>query len=260
MGKIPASIDMEIDMKKKKPFVVLATPAYGGQCYVTYALSCQQWASYNERAGNKWHTLYIFNEALIQRGRNKLVYDFLTIPGATHLFFVDADISFNVPDYVKMLEADKDVVIGAYPKKRIRWDLVRDAALRGKQNLALHANEYVVDFVDGKHLEGEISMDKVFEVEHGGTGCMLIKREVFEKLEPHLGKYRNSWAKEDKEYHINYFDVQVDPKNDLLLSEDYYFCQKVREHGMKIWCAPWVELGHTGTHQFKGCFVDPDYL
>jgi len=37
-----------------------------------------------------------------------------------------------------------------------------------------------------------------------------------------------------------------------LLSEDYYFCHKAREAGLKVWAAPWVQLGHFGNYLFEG--------
>lgn len=36
------------------------------------------------------------------------------------------------------------------------------------------------------------------------------------------------------------------------LSEDYYFCQKLRQAGMHIYLAPWVELGHNGFYRYGG--------
>lgn len=43
-----------------------------------------------------------------------------------------------------------------------------------------------------------------------------------------------------KEYHKRY------------LSEDYYFCRAVRDIGLKVWLAPWVELQHMGSFSFGG--------
>lgn len=40
------------------------------------------------------------------------------------------------------------------------------------------------------------------------------------------------------------------------VSEDYSFCHRVREAGMKIWLCPWMELTHTGGHKFTSRLVD----
>jgi hypothetical protein len=40
------------------------------------------------------------------------------------------------------------------------------------------------------------------------------------------------------------------------ISEDYAFCRRVREAGMKVWLCPWMELTHTGTQRFTSRLAD----
>lgn len=40
------------------------------------------------------------------------------------------------------------------------------------------------------------------------------------------------------------------------LSEDYMFCQWVRNAGMKVWLCPWMELKHVGSYVFGGSLID----
>ena len=40
------------------------------------------------------------------------------------------------------------------------------------------------------------------------------------------------------------------------LSEDYMFCQWVRNAGMKLWLCPWMKLQHVGSYVFGGSLVD----
>jgi hypothetical protein len=40
------------------------------------------------------------------------------------------------------------------------------------------------------------------------------------------------------------------------LSEDYMFCQWVRNAGMKVWLCPWMQLQHVGMYVFGGSLVD----
>jgi len=40
------------------------------------------------------------------------------------------------------------------------------------------------------------------------------------------------------------------------LSEDYMFCQWVRDAGMKVWLCPWMQLQHVGMYVFGGSLVD----
>jgi hypothetical protein len=40
------------------------------------------------------------------------------------------------------------------------------------------------------------------------------------------------------------------------LSEDYMFCQWVRNIGLKVWLLPWIQLQHIGTYTFGGSLAD----
>jgi hypothetical protein len=73
---------------------------------------------------------YMMNESLITRARNGMAYDFMQ-SDATHLMFIDADITFDPKDIVRMIDADKDIICGLYPKKEINWQLISDAVKRG---------------------------------------------------------------------------------------------------------------------------------
>jgi len=45
-------------------------------------------------------------------------------------------------------------------------------------------------------------------------------------------------------------------KSKRYLSEDYWFCQKIQELGMKTWFCPWMKMQHVGTYIFGGSLAD----
>jgi hypothetical protein len=45
-------------------------------------------------------------------------------------------------------------------------------------------------------------------------------------------------------------------RSNRYLSEDYWFCQKVNELGLKTWICPWMALNHTGTMTYGGSLAD----
>jgi hypothetical protein len=45
-------------------------------------------------------------------------------------------------------------------------------------------------------------------------------------------------------------------KSKRYLSEDYWFCQKIQELGMKTWFCPWMVMQHVGTYIFGGSLAD----
>lgn len=59
--------------------------------------------------------------------------------------------------------------------------------------------------------------------------------------------------------HEEIYNFVTDPNKTVVreyskryLSEDYMFCQWVRNMGMKVWLCPWMSLNHTGTYTFGG--------
>ena len=54
-----------------------------------------------------------------------------------------------------------------------------------------------------------------------------------------------------------FFFTRNDP-NETQMSEDVAFCWLCRKHGIPIFIAPWVKLGHMGTYTFRGTPVIVD--
>lgn len=247
-----------------KPHIFIATPMYGGQCTGFYAQSIVSIPGMANAFGADISFNFMFNESLIQRARNMMVHQFMKKTECTHLMFIDSDIKFNAQDIFTMLRADKDVICGLYPKKEINWWGVDRAVKLGLpvEQWKNYTGAMVVNLVDYKP-EVSVRMDLPLEIYAGGTGFMLIKRKVFEKLAKKVKHYTNDvndlsgQIKADKI--MEYFPVMIEPETGRLLSEDYGFCRLVRKAGMGVWAAPWVNLGHYGTYLFEGGLMpDPN--
>ena len=163
-----------------KAHIFIATPMYGGMTTGYYTQSLVNTVGVMRQNNIDLSFSCMFNESLIQRGRNALAHGFLEKEDATHLMFIDADIRWNPADIVKMIEADKDILCGIYPKKEINWDTVRSAMDAGVPNdqLKHHTGAFVVNLV-GYETQVTVPMNEPLEIWNGGTGFMLIKREVF---------------------------------------------------------------------------------
>jgi hypothetical protein len=234
----------------------VASPMYGGMCFGFYTQSCLQLQNLCKNANVNVSFSYLFNESLIQRARNLLASHFLK-SDATHMMFIDADIRFNPNDIFPMMEADKDIICGIYPKKEINWLTVRKAIDAGvpDDQLKHHTGAFVVNLVDYQ-TEVTVPVNQPVEIWNGGTGFMLIKREVFEGLIGKVPMYLNNVLdlqnKDNGQTIHEFFATQIEPESKLLLSEDYDFCKKARNNGFKVWAAPWVQLAHVGTYAFEG--------
>ena len=234
----------------------VSTPMYGGQCTGFYAQSLIQLNNLIKNSGNDCIMSFMFNESLITRARNALAHNFLKTD-CSHLMFIDADIRFNPADIPPMIEADKDIICGVYPKKEINWHGVKAALERGVSvdELKHHTGSFVVNLVE---YSGSVTVpiNQPVEIWNGGTGFMLIKRQVFEQLADKVPSYINDVTdlsgsiKQDeiKEY----FATSIEDGTRRLLSEDYHFCNVWRQNGGKVWAAPWAQLSHIGTYCFEG--------
>lgn len=232
--------------------LLVATPCYGGLVNAKYTENLisltSKCISYNMGFG--YYTR--INESLVTRARNDLVFSFLQTP-ATHLMFIDADINFNPDDVFKMLLADKDLITGAYPAKAIDWEKMskgQDKTVKGLQHNAIR-------FASGIK-ENSKTSDGLYEIEHGATGFMLMKRHVIEdmiKAYPETKYIPEIWDdikyKDVAKYAL--FDTMV--YNDKYLSEDYTFCHRWQQMGGKVYVDPSVILDHVGSYTFKGSSI-----
>ena len=241
----------------KKPHIFIATPMYGGMCTGFYTQSIISMPKLFADSGVDISFSFMFNESLIQRARNALTHAFMKQDHMTHMMFIDADIKFNPYDILHMLAADVDVICGIYPKKEINWGSV-ERAIKDEvptDQLKNFTGSLVVNLVD---YSGEVTVpvDKPVEIWNGGTGFMLIKKEVFTKMKKKVKSYVNDVHDLAGTLQVDriheYFPVMIEPGTERLLSEDYAFCHIARKQGIKIYAAPWARLGHLGSYLFEG--------
>lgn len=213
--------------------VCFLVPCYGGavfeQFFVSFIRSVIQMR--NDKINFSLET--IANESLVTRARNNLIAKGMTNNNATHFMFVDADIGFNTQDIYKLIAHDKDIVCGLYPKK-----------------------DYPIEYVANRlHSDEQPDDSGLIRVRHAGTGFMLIKRNVIERMFQHFPntKYINDIGLDPK-YEPNMyalFDTGISPDKQYL-SEDYLFCERWLSMGGEVWVDTTVQLSHSGYHTFGG--------
>jgi hypothetical protein len=217
--------------------VHIAMPCYGGMLTESTFMSFIKWANTARQLGIDWTLETMVNESLISRARNTLTAKFLDMPDATHLFFVDADIGWEPWHLLVLLNRNVDVIGGLYPMKTmpIKW---------------------VVNGFDG----AEEGPDGLQEVSKAGTGFLLMKKHVFEKMNGHpaVKQYKNDIGLDPKyDKHLKtYFDTAV--RQNRYYSEDWTFCENWRDLGGRIWVDKRVLLRHSGSYVF--CMENQQYL
>lgn len=220
--------------------ILVGTPMYGGQCYSVFVESLLNLQRVLFSNGHSMEFTNIVNESLITRGRNEIVHIFME-SDFDYLLFIDGDHRFDPMGVLKMIEEDEDIICGIAPRKNINWNNVKDAANFGATNLQFFTGEFVVKMLD------QFSIDKKFEIKYGGTGLMLVKRNVFETLKSKMNTYKSDYGDHQT---VEYFKTSV--KDGELLSEDYELCKEWRELGGKIYAAPYIRMTHIGTYEYMG--------
>lgn len=183
------------------------------------------------------HAVMLFEDSLVDRGRDRAAATLLE-SDCTHLLFIDADIEFKPEAIVRLIAADKDVIAGAYRKKNDRGEFaisfLPEAATRLEQCLETGA----------------------VKIARAGTGFLLIKRRVFERLAeamPEIGYDDHSEIAAPRAMHAFFEHIVRDRRR---WSEDYTFCERWRAIGGDIWLDPFIELGHWGPHPWRGSILD----
>ena len=222
-------IQVNIDYLKTTR-VHICMPCYGGQLTESTFMSFIKWANTCRQLGIDWTVETMTNESLISRARNTLTAKFLNTEGSTHLMFIDADIGWEPWHLLVLLDAQKDVIGGLYPMKSlpVKW---------------------CVNGIPGKEEEAD---GKLIEVTKTGTGFLLIKRDVFDKLNAHpaVRHFNNDIGlpKELDPFMKTYFDTAV--REGRYYSEDWTFCENWRDIGGQVFVDKRVLLRHTGTYVF----------
>lgn len=255
-GRLEVKLD---DLRKERLFI--ATPCYGGQLTEAYFRSTIRLLTFCNQHQIPVAFGTIANESLVTRARNVLVAYFLQ-SNFTRLMFIDADIEFQVEDVIKLIAHDKEVVVGAYPKKGVNWQRIRESVRSSHdpfddRQIASFGSDYAINFKfinrDAKQIAIENGLIRLHD---GATGFMMIKREVIDKMieaYPEL-KYNNdlNTPKELDPHFYAFFDTMIDPKDKRYLSEDYTFSRRWQDIGGEIWLDPSISLNHYGSFNFQG--------
>ncbi len=209
----------------------IGIPCYGGMMSEPTVTSLLRFILLAQQVGLNWSLDTMVNESLVTRARNNLMAKMMTNKAATHFMFIDADIRFEPDAILKMMACDKDVIGGLYPKK------------------ALPVN-YVINLLPQTKVQGDI-----FTVDTMGTGFLLFKRQVYEKLiaaHPEC-KYVDDvgLGKQYEPMMYSIFDCEIDHRGHYL-SEDWLFCRRWMAIGGEIWAHGKVLLNHVGHYEFQG--------
>jgi hypothetical protein len=208
----------------------------------------------------------LLKSSLVTQGRNLCVAEMLNHEdNYTHLLFIDSDIDFNSETIFKMLDFDKDIIGVPYPMKTLSWDKIwkRNNLKQTTINSGDDLSKIGFTFPVKVNNPESIVVDQgLIELTHAPTGCMLIKRNVLEKMikeYPHLEIFQPTiinGVEVKKENMYNLFDTLHDPVTKRYFGEDFGFCQRWVDIGGKVYAYIDDYITHVGEYSYCGRFKD----
>ena len=264
--------------QKNRVKLYILTPCFASLCYVNYIQCLMMTVELFRRFNIPLIVEFCKNDSLVSRARNNLVAKAMTDKDATHILFIDNDITWDPVDILKLIMADKDIVGGIYPLKNYDWNkLVKDSANPYNSNivqsLLKKKNEsqlvgvisdsamiqhnllrYNINYL-GQYLEINNNLAKV---KHLATGFMMLQRKMLTNMMKAFPstKYVDdvSFLKpEENDMAYALFDCGVEDGH--YYSEDWLFCDRWTKMGGDIYVDVSINLTHTGIEDYRGCYV-----
>jgi len=180
-------------------------------------------------AGNSFLVRYYSGDAWIDRLRSVAASEFLKQDWADYMIFIDDDIVF-MPEHVLALYDDMknggyDLIGGGYPTRT------------GSQLASYGLGE-----MGGIQIDGKIQEIKWLATGFMGFSKKLLQRMVDELKLPLL--HKDQWC---ESYPFFVFCAHLNEKgNPMLYSEDWEFCEKAKQLGVKTYMDTRCMLGHIG--------------
>ena len=174
-----------------------------------------------------WPVMFRGGDGLLVRSRSSLVSQWYRESPDDVYLMIDGDIVFHVDDAEHIVEKCRElkgIVCGLYSNRSGDHPTLRQGS--------------------GKDITYKKGAEPV-EIEYGATGFMAVHRDVIEAmvktLPPlHPQKPWGFWP---------FFDLMH--KDYELLSEDWAFCERARQHGFKTYVDPSIRLGHQGDKLYR---------
>lgn len=139
--------------------------------------------------------------------------------GATHIMFIDADMTFPSSGIIRLLDHDKDIVGANYNQ-------------RGNPQAGNpHTSTIKLADAEGNLIESKSMPPQLFKCWSLGLGFTLMKMSIFDKLEK---PYFRDYESPEGEHH----------------TEDVEFFTKCQKAGLEVWCNPTIQMGHIGKYVY----------
>lgn len=180
----------------------------------------------------------------IVRCRNR-IFTYAVENGYDHVLMMDSDVIPPIDIIERLLLHKKDVVSGLYfglfnvnrkqEVKSVAWKCLTEAEWDEVRGQLMSDIVKKREDIRRNLTEEEINSGKLQEVIIPSAGCMLVSQDVFSKFK----------------YGV------LDVPSKFSSGDDIYFCRKVREAGIKLYCDPSVKCKHLTEGKFSEDGIHP---
>jgi len=181
-----------------------------------------------EKNGHFDHMVQVGNIGLTTRSRNVVVKTFLETTDANWLLMIDSDERLSLDTWRKLVSSADDI------QRPIVSGLVFAAFFDGQDELRPVPTIYRMNMETGLQPIDDYPLDKLFEVDAVGTGCILIHRNVL------LDMQKNATVNQGKDW-AWFVEGAIDG---TYFGEDLLFSKRLKSMGYKIFAHTGAILPH----------------
>jgi hypothetical protein len=181
-----------------------------------------------EKNGHFDHMVQVGNIGLTTRSRNVVVKTFLETTDANWLLMIDSDERLSLDTWRKLVSSADDI------QRPIVSFLVFAAFFDGQDELRPVPTIYRMNMETGLQPIDDYPLDKLFEVDAVGTGCILIHRNVL------LDMQKNATSNQGKDW-AWFVEGAIDG---TYFGEDLLFSKRLKSMGYKIFAHTGAILPH----------------
>ena len=165
--------------------------------------------------GYDFHIIVPADGYTISENRNYVAVQALNNK-SDYLLMIDDDMTFDEDLLDRLIANQKDICGGAYHPRSETGQVIK------------YLDKTTAIRLDDPEIKKDPKYQKTFECHATGTGVILIKCDIFLKIE-------RPW-----------FMFEYLPTGQCALGEDWYFCEKAKKFNIKTYADPTVRIGHLG--------------
>ncbi len=230
------------------------TPSLTGTFNVGYVNSILKMQVEAQRVGGKFSWGVVPGISILPVARNRSVVEFLK-GDATHFMFLDSDVGVNAQDVMVCVLSGLEFT--ALPYSRRAFDPARALSIiQGTPGIEpksiasiLARPAFEFHGTEPKEIDPAISELGFVVCDRVGTGAMILRREVFEKMAPIVDEYLDLMNEEQENITTkNFFGYSR--KEGYFIGEDWTFCDQWTSLGEKIYLKVDAKTSHEGSIQY----------